>query len=430
MRALIVDDHLLPPQTVGGLLSQLCALELQAVCGSAAQALLLLEQSCPDLMIVDLNLPGERWESVVEAYLKRCDQGRFIVLSGVAEGFSAPAWCQRALLAVVDKSQSWSALITVVHQWLRSQGGGCRLHDAMPALAIGELSPREQRVFACLGQGMLNREMAQQLQLSLATVESYRKGSCSKLGVSGSELVRLAVLRSVLPEAQVGTPQTRTRGGLQAAAVLLADQRRCGQPQAKAIGLAGVQLQCLQLQRRQPRPAVGHAQLESARTALHCDRQPPLLGRRALQRLGGVAQQVVAENTELAWVAFDPQRRAETLDLQRYAAAAQLSPVPIQAGLHHGAQIQGFAAAGVDTAQQSPHRLQRGVDGFGGLQQGVQPTHQFGIGLAAWCLFLGAEQQAALQQQARQRLLQFVHHGRSLQAGLQSQLQLAAVTLQ
>lgn len=199
MRALIVDDHLLLGQAVGGLLSQLCSLELQGVCGSAAQALALLEQGCPELLIVDLNLPGERWESVVETYLKRCVQGRFIVLSGLAEGFSAPAWCHRALLAVIDKSQSWNALIAVVHQWLRSRGGGCRLLDSLPVLAIGELSPREQRVFACLGQGMLNREMAQQLQLSLATVESYRKSICSKLGVSGSELVRLAVLHSVLP---------------------------------------------------------------------------------------------------------------------------------------------------------------------------------------------------------------------------------------
>jgi len=200
MRAMIVDDHLLLAEAVGGLLSQLCSLELQAVCSSASQALAVLEQGCPDLMIVDLHLPGERWEPVVETYLQHCAQGRFIVLSGEAEGFTVPAWCQRALLAVIDKSRSWTTLITVVHQWLRSHGEGCRLLGTMPALMIGALSPREQRVFACLGKGMLNREMAQQLELSLATVESYRKGICSKLGVSGPELVRLAVLHSVVPQ--------------------------------------------------------------------------------------------------------------------------------------------------------------------------------------------------------------------------------------
>jgi DNA-binding NarL/FixJ family response regulator len=62
------------------------------------------------------------------------------------------------------------------------------------------LSPREQRVFLCLGQGLLNREVATALGLSVGTVESYRKAICSKLGISGSELVRLAVLHRCLPD--------------------------------------------------------------------------------------------------------------------------------------------------------------------------------------------------------------------------------------
>lgn len=201
MRVLIVDDHLMLAQAVGGLISQLCMLELQGVCGSAAQAMALIKADCPDLLILDLVLPGEDWELVAKEYLRRCNVSGLILLSGMAETIALPDWCQQAACAVIDKCQPWSVLLTAVQQWIRSAEHGYKSSAAMPLQGLGRLSPREMRLFAFLGQGMLNREIAQQLELSLATVESYRKNICAKLGISGSELVRQAVLHRCLPTA-------------------------------------------------------------------------------------------------------------------------------------------------------------------------------------------------------------------------------------
>ncbi len=60
--------------------------------------------------------------------------------------------------------------------------------------AIRLLTPREQRLLRELGCGLLNKEIAARLDLSVATVETYRKGVAAKLGISGAELVRLATL--------------------------------------------------------------------------------------------------------------------------------------------------------------------------------------------------------------------------------------------
>ena len=60
--------------------------------------------------------------------------------------------------------------------------------------AIGLLQPREQRLLRELGCGLLNKEIAARLELSVATVETYRKQVAAKLGISGAELVRLATL--------------------------------------------------------------------------------------------------------------------------------------------------------------------------------------------------------------------------------------------
>ena len=200
LNVLVVDDHLLVAQAVGGLLRELCSLDLVGVCGSAHQALLVLEHSTPDLLVQDLLLPGESWETVAQDFLRRNNRGRIVILTGLADTFEAPTWLGASLLAVVDKSMAWDALIDVVMTWQRqitAHGSALRTSDVLPPLAL--LSPREQRVFDCLGQGLLNREVASELGLSVGTVESYRKVICSKLGVSGSELVRLAVLRRCLP---------------------------------------------------------------------------------------------------------------------------------------------------------------------------------------------------------------------------------------
>ena len=200
LNVLVVDDHLLVAQAVGGLLRELCGLDLVGVCGSAHQALLVLEHSTPDLLVQDLVLPGESWETVAQDFLRRNHQGRILILTGVADTFQAPSWLGASLLAVVDKSMAWNALIDVVLNWqhkITTDATALRTCGVLPPLAL--LSPREQRVFDCLGQGLLNREVASELGLSVGTVESYRKTICSKLGVSGSELVRLAVLRRCLP---------------------------------------------------------------------------------------------------------------------------------------------------------------------------------------------------------------------------------------
>ena len=101
----------------------------------------------------------------------------------------------------MDKAQAWDQLLAVVMPWKQSLCDGittamqgCELQLA----AIDRLSPREQRLVRELGCGLLNKEIAARLELSVATVETYRKSVAAKLGVSGAELVRLATLYRTL----------------------------------------------------------------------------------------------------------------------------------------------------------------------------------------------------------------------------------------
>jgi len=198
MRFLVVDDHRLVAQVLASLLSEFCALELIGICPSVQQAKTLLSMQRADLLILDLQLPGESWEDAADLFLGANPDGAIVVLSALTSGFVLPQRFRGSVLAVIDKSDAWHALVDCVVAWRIKQGP--RLHaTSLPAAQLAALNAREKTLLAALGRGCLNREIAAELGLSLATVETYRKGIASKLGVSGKQLVRLAVLLRLQP---------------------------------------------------------------------------------------------------------------------------------------------------------------------------------------------------------------------------------------
>lgn len=198
MRFLVVDDHRLVAQALAALLSEFCALELLGICQSLQQVKTLLNGQRADLLILDLHLPGESWEEVADVFLAANPDGAIVVLSALASGFAPPQRFRGSVLEVIDKSDAWHALVDCVVAW-RVNHGSRPLATTLPAAQLAALNAREKALLAALGRGCLNREIAAELGLSLATVETYRKGIASKLGVNGKQLVRLAVLLRLQP---------------------------------------------------------------------------------------------------------------------------------------------------------------------------------------------------------------------------------------
>lgn len=143
---LVVDDHLLVGQAVGGLLCEQCGLRRLAVCTSVAAALAVIEASPPDLLLLDLNLPGERWQDCITA-LQRCNpEGRVILLSGMADAFVPPPELRGILLGVVDKARARDELIAVVQRWQRQRPVASLQRSLHWRELLDRLSPRAARV--------------------------------------------------------------------------------------------------------------------------------------------------------------------------------------------------------------------------------------------------------------------------------------------
>lgn len=197
LRCLVVDDHQLVAQAVGGLLSELCGFELVAVCHSVADAITQMQRDCPDLLILDVDLPGERWQDAASTLERLNPKAKLVFLTAAGEHFKPPAHLDAMVLAVVSKTRAWSDLLAVVQAWQQSTDAPAASGNHVASLPLQLLSPRELRVFLALGRGLLNKQIAHELGLTMATVETYRKSLCAKLKLSGAELVRAAVLHRV-----------------------------------------------------------------------------------------------------------------------------------------------------------------------------------------------------------------------------------------
>jgi DNA-binding NarL/FixJ family response regulator len=197
LTCLVLDRHILVGKAVGGLLAEHCGLELVAVFSSVAQALVFIENSPPDLLLIDVHCAGEYGETWIDAALalKRANpSGRLILITDMSDAFTPPAEIEAMLLGIVDKGHDWDDLVRMVTRLQELSAKRSHMSNPKWRLQMDTLSPRELRVFQALGLGLLNKEIAHSLGLSLQTVETYRKHISAKLSLSGSELIRAATL--------------------------------------------------------------------------------------------------------------------------------------------------------------------------------------------------------------------------------------------
>jgi DNA-binding NarL/FixJ family response regulator len=194
-RCVIVEDQEMFAQLVGGLLRSSCDLEILEIAGTLADGLAAIDRHHPSLLILDLELPDGSGLAAAEHLLAVAPHARVVVLSAQASRFVCPEALQQAVIAVVDKTQTWEVLVAQVAAYVRE--AGIRAPSLDPLERLSSLTERERAVLRRLGQGAASKAIAHDLALSVSTVETHRRNIAAKLGVSGAELIRLAVLHNL-----------------------------------------------------------------------------------------------------------------------------------------------------------------------------------------------------------------------------------------
>ncbi|HEX7899286.1 MAG TPA: response regulator transcription factor [Planctomycetota bacterium] len=204
-RVFIVDDHPIVRKGIADLLRQAPDME---VCGDAAtieDALRQIAELAPDLVVVDLSLPGAGGLDLLKDLSLRHPRLKAVVLSMHDETLFAERSLRAGARGYVMKQEAVNELETALRRVLE---GKIYLSPAMSErllhfLARGKapnegsplerLSDRELEVFEMIGRGMATREIARKLHLSVKTIESHREHIKGKLALpTAAKLVQHA----------------------------------------------------------------------------------------------------------------------------------------------------------------------------------------------------------------------------------------------
>jgi DNA-binding NarL/FixJ family response regulator len=202
IRILIVDDH---PVVCAGLTSMLSAQPGIEVVGSAAsgeEALVIVQRDAPDVLLLDLRMPGMDGIGVLQALKKLGKSPRVVVLTS----FEKEEDIYRAIRAgahgylLKDSTKSeMIAAISVVNAGKRyiPRHIAARLADRMMR---SDLTPRELQILELLAQGSTNKQIGSALDISDNTVRHHVNNIMEKLQVSDrTEAVATAMRSGVLP---------------------------------------------------------------------------------------------------------------------------------------------------------------------------------------------------------------------------------------
>lgn len=203
-RILIVDDH---PIFREGLTQSIGRQQDLAVCGEAedaAGAMEAVERLKPDLVIVDITLPGKSGLELIRDLQAAHPGLAILAVSMHEESLYAARTLRAGARGYFMKHEPPGRLLQAVRRVLE---GGIYVSEKMSvriletysgrgtsSSPIEQLSDREFEVFHLIGQGRSNQEIAQQMHLSLKTIAVHQANIRRKLHLrASSDLIRFAV---------------------------------------------------------------------------------------------------------------------------------------------------------------------------------------------------------------------------------------------
>ena len=205
-RILIVDDHPMMRTGLAQLIGNEPDLKVAAEASTAGQAIDLAAKHRFDLALLDISLPDKTGLELIKDLRSLCPELPILVVSMHDEMIYAERALRAGARGYIMKQEGGQKFLAAIRQVL---GGQIYVSDAMSARIlevfsgkqdgqggspVRKLTDREFEVFQLIGRGVSNRAIAEQLHLSIKTVEVHRAHIKEKLGLkTATELVRYAL---------------------------------------------------------------------------------------------------------------------------------------------------------------------------------------------------------------------------------------------
>jgi len=206
-RILIVDDHPLFREGLQQLIARDADLEVCGEGSNATEAMQLIAERKPDLVVVDISLGASSGIDLIKTIRNSYDELPVLVVSMHDESLYAERSLRAGAMGYVMKHESGKTVRAAIRKLL---GGEMYLSERMsstviskfmrgqpdrPASPLETLSDRELEVFRMLGHGKGTRQIAQDLNVTVATINSFRNRIKEKLHLKTATEVMLHAIQ-------------------------------------------------------------------------------------------------------------------------------------------------------------------------------------------------------------------------------------------
>ena len=196
LRIVIADDHSVVRQGIRGVLEEIDGLDVIGEVGDGVEALGMVTDLSPDVVVLDVNMPAMSGLEVTMALREAGSPVRVLILSmhddpeyvlqavrAGADGYVlkdvSPAELRDAVIAVHEGRDHFTARVT---QQL-SVGLRREIEEEQLRARLSSLTQREREVLLLVAQGLTNREAGGKLEISPRTVETHRERVMDKLRI-------------------------------------------------------------------------------------------------------------------------------------------------------------------------------------------------------------------------------------------------------
>ncbi len=205
IRTLIADDHALVRAGIRALVEKIEGVTVVAEAGTGNQALKLISELIPDLVLLDITMPDGSGFDVLQHVSKTYADIRVIVLTVHEAGEYAIRALREGAAGFLPKSAASTELEQAIHTVLKGEvyispetsrktlleyGKGVTKRDQLESL-----SPRQREVLRLIAEGRTTKQIAQTLEISVKTVETHRAQLMERLDIHDvAGLVRYAII--------------------------------------------------------------------------------------------------------------------------------------------------------------------------------------------------------------------------------------------
>ncbi|WP_186491925.1 response regulator transcription factor [Synechococcus sp. BIOS-U3-1] len=171
MNCLVIDDQTIFLDLLASLLKSFPEIESVAKADCIKSAEALSERETFDIAIIDLILPDGDGCDLATTLMQKHPNIQLIILSGSAQEFICPIHLQNSICGIIDKADAFESLRNCLNSIIKP--------------AHQSLTQRQKEIYALMGEGKSNKEIAQQLgSASLEALIQVQRNSC-ELYISG-----------------------------------------------------------------------------------------------------------------------------------------------------------------------------------------------------------------------------------------------------